>query len=381
MTIYTVRAGDSVFSIARAHSVAPTAIVDANGLRAPYIDRLVVGQALIIPGRTPPRERFGSIVVNGYARPTAREDALAEALPRLSMISVFSCYVTGEGDLIPMRNDERVLERAKAAGVRPFMVITNLDPGGGFNTQTAREFLNNPAAHTKLLESCVALMKEKGYTGLDVDFENVPRDAREGLNSFLAKARVYMHDEGWLLSSAIESMVMDNQSGLIFEGFDYAAQGKYNDFVTLMTYDWGHLTGPPMAVSPINEVRRVIEFAVTRIPREKILMGIPAYGYMWNIPWERGTQAVVIQAQGGPIIAARNNTNIEYNETWQSPWFRFTEAGGQQREAWFEDARSLMAKFELVREFGLGGVSYWTVNNPFMQNWTMIDALWRVKKV
>jgi len=197
----------------------------------------------------------------------------------------------------------------------------------------------------------------------------------------LAKARVYMHDEGWLLSSAIESMVMDNQPGLIFEGFDYAAQGKYNDFVTIMTYDWGHLTGPPMAVAPINEVRRVIEFAVTRIPREKILMGIPAYGYLWNVPWERGTQAVVIQAQGGPIIAARNNTNIEYNAAWQSPWFRFAEPGGQQREGWFEDARSLMAKFELVREFGLGGVSYWTVNNPFMQNWTMIDALWRVEKV
>ena len=380
MVIYIVRAGDSVWSIARAHGVTPDAIVDANGLRQPYVNQLVIGQALIIPAGPAPA-KFGEIVVNGYARPNAREDGLAEALPRSSMCSVFSCYATSNGDLIPMRNDERVVELVKAAGVRPFMVITNLDPGGGFNTQTARALLNNPAARTRLLENCVRLMREKGYTGLDVDFENVPRDARDGLNAFLAQARVYMHDEGWLLSSAIESMVMDNQPGLIFEGFDYAAQGKYNDFVTLMTYDWGHLTGPPMAVSPINEVRRVIEFAVTRIPREKILMGIPAYGYLWNVPWQRGTQAVVIQAQGGPIIAARNGANIHYNELWQTPWFRFTEPDGQQREAWFEDARSLMAKFELVREFGLGGVSYWTVNNPFMQNWTLIDNLWNVKQV
>jgi len=380
VTIYTVRPGDSVWRIAQAHGVTPASIVQANGLRQPYVDRLVIGQALIVP-TPPPPAKFGELVVNGYARPTAREDALAEALPRLSMASVFSCYATANGDLIPMHNDERVLGPTKAAGVRPFMVITNLDPGGGFNTQTARELLNNPAARTRLLENCVALMKEKGYTGLDVDFENVPRDARDGLNMFLAQARVYMHDEGWLLSSAIESMVMDNQPGLIFEGFDYAAQGKYNDYVTLMTYDWGHLTGPPMAVSPINEVRRVIEFAVTRIPRKKILMGIPAYGYLWNVPWQRGTQAVVIQAQGGPIIAARNGANIHYNDAWQTPWFRFTEPNGQQREAWFEDARSLLAKFELVREFGLGGVSYWTINNPFQQNWTMIDALWDVKKI
>jgi len=426
MLIYTVRAGDSVYGIARAHGVTPEAIVQANGLREPYVDQLVIGQALIVPTKATsysvqagdtlagiaerfgltlealrranpqirdpnrihtgqtirlPRLDFGSIVVNGYARPSARENALDEALPRLSMISVFSCYVTAQGGLIPMQGDQPVIDRAKTAGVRPIMVITNLDPGGGFNTQVAREFLNNPAAHTRLLESCVALMKEKGYTGLDIDFEMVPRDAREGLHSFLAQARAFMHAEGFLLTSAIESMVRDDQPGLIFEGFDYAVQGKYNDYVTIMTYDWGHLTGPPMAVSPINEVRRVIEFAVTRIPREKILMGIPAYGYAWKIPWEAGTRATVIQAQGGPIIAARNGANIEYNNLWQTPWFRYTEPNGQQREAWFEDARSLLAKFELVHEFGLGGVSYWTVNNPFMQNWTLIDELWKVKKV
>jgi len=378
MQIYTVQPGDSVHSIARAHHTSMQAIIEANGLREPYVHRLVIGQALILPG--PPKEHFGDIVVNGYARMNAREEALDEALPRMSMLCVFSAYATADGGLIPMRNDDRVLNRTKAAGVRPFMCITNLDPGGGFNTQTARTLLNNPAARTRLLDSCVRVMREKGYTGLDVDFENVPRDARDGLNAFLREARVVMHSNGWLLSSAIESMVMDNQPGLIFEGFDYAEQGRHNDYVTLMTYDWGHLTGPPMAVSPINEVRRVIEFAVTRIPREKILMGIPAYGYIWDIPWERGTQATVLQAQGGPIIAARNGANIEYNERWQTPWFRFMQ-GTQEREAWFEDARSLLAKFELVREFGLGGVSYWTVNHPFMQNWTMIDALWGVKTV
>jgi len=136
-----------------------------------------------------------------------------------------------------------------------------------------------------------------------------------------------------------------------------------------------------MAVSPINEVRKVLDYAVTRIPREKILMGIPAYGYDWKIPWEQGTRATVIQSGGAVSIAARNGANIEFDERAQTPFFRYREAGGQGREAWFEDARSLLAKYELVREFGIAGVSYWTVNNPFPQNWTLVDDLWRVRRM
>jgi len=421
MIIDTVRAGDTVYQIARSHNVTPAAIVQANGLEAP--NQLVVGQSLIIPsafrehiaaagdtlfriaqrfgvtlrallGANPqitnpnmirigqriylPRESFGELLVNGYCYPNISGGVLGEILPLMSMICVFSCPVDAEGNVTPMQNDERVVTAAKAANARPMLVITNLD-ASGFNPEIARAVLLSAEQQEKVLRQAMAIIKQKGYGGLDVDFENVPRDAREGLNEFLARAQAALHAENLLLSSAVPPLTQDNQPGLLFEGFDFTAQGKYNDVVTLMTYEWGHQGGPPRAVAPLNEVRRAVEYAVSRMPREKILMGIPNYGYDWKIPYQPGTRATTISNVGGVNIARREGAAIRYDVTAQTPWFRY-EADGQRHEVWFEDARSINAKLGLAASLGIAGVSYWSVNTMFPQNWTLIDELVRVRK-
>ena len=377
MTIHTVRPGDTVFKIARSHGVGMQALAQANGLADP--DRIIVGQSLVIPGTGAGRR--GELIVNGYCYPTIRDEALDEALRHLTFLSVFACQVSATGELTPMQGDARVVERAKAAGVRPHMVIANLEEGRGFRPEVAQALLESPAAQVRLLEGCVRLMGEKGYTGLDVDFEYVPAAVREGLSCFLAKARAWMHDEGWLLTSAVPAKIADDQPGLLYEGFDFWAQGKYNDFVTLMTYDFSYQGGPPGAVAPIGGVRRAVEFAMSRMPKNKILMGIPNYGYDWKIPWQQGTSATVVNNPGAVAIAARHGAEIQFGEQARTPWFRYTEPGGQAREVWFEDARSIQAKLELVRALGLAGVSYWTVNNPFAANWTLLEGMFRVRKL
>ena len=421
MIIYTVRAGDTVYQIARSHNVTPAAIVQANGLEMP--DRLVVGQSLIIPsaffehiaaagdtlfriaqrfgvtlqallGANPqitnpnmirtgqriylPRESFGKLLVNGYCYPNISGGVLAEILPLMSMICVFSCQVDAGGNVTPMQNDERIVNSAKTAKARPMLVITNLNENG-FSPEIARAVLLSSEKQEKVLRQAMAVIKQKGYGGLDVDFENVPGDAREGLNEFLAKAQAALHAEKLLLSSAVPPLTQDNQTGLLFEGFDFTAQGKYNDYVTLMTYEWGHQGGPPRAVAPLNEVRRAVEYAISRMPKEKILMGIPNYGYDWKIPYQPGTRATTISNVGGVNTARREGAAISFDMTAQTPWFRY-EADGQRHEVWFEDARSINAKLGLAAAMGIAGVSYWSVNTMFPQNWTLIDELVKVRK-
>ena len=43
-----------------------------------------------------------------------------------------------------------------------------------------------------------------------------------------------------------------------------------------------------MAVAPLPNVRRVLDYAVTEIPPEKIYLGIPNYGYDWPLPFRPG---------------------------------------------------------------------------------------------
>jgi len=72
---------------------------------------------------------------------------------------------------------------------------------------------------------------------------------------------------------------------------------------------------------------------------------------------------------------------IQYNETYQSPFFRYTDASGQQHEVWFEDARSYQAKYENIKEYGLRGASYWALNLESIPNWPVLISNFRVAKL
>ena len=83
------------------------------------------------------------------------------------------------------------------------------------------------------------------------------------------------------------------QAGTLYEGHDYAAVAANTDAVLLMTYEWGYTYGPPMAVAPLPSVRRVVEFALTEMPPEKIFLGFPNYAYDWTLPHAPGTTRAV----------------------------------------------------------------------------------------
>ena len=135
-----------------------------------------------------------------------------------------------------------------------------------------------------------------------------------------------------------------------------------------------------MAVAPLNMVRGVIEYAVTEIDNAKIDMGIPNYGYDWTLPYIRGeTEAVTIGNIEAIQIAINNNATIMFDETAQSPYFRYIK-DGLEHEVWFEDVRSLNAKFSLLEEFNLRGAGYWTVMQWFRPNWELLSYRFNIQK-
>lgn len=147
-----------------------------------------------------------------------------------------------------------------------------------------------------------------------------------------------------------------------------------------MTYEWGYTYGPPMAVAPINEVERVLRYAVSAIPSRKILMGMPNYGYDWTLPYRRGSRANAISNLQAVNLAINNGATIQYDETSQAPFFYYTDENGARHVVWFDDARSLTARLKLVEKYNLGGVSYWTINRLFRTLWYTLRALYDVNR-
>lgn len=134
-----------------------------------------------------------------------------------------------------------------------------------------------------------------------------------------------------------------------------------------------------MAVAPIANVRAVLDYAVTEIPRDKLLLGLPNYGYDWPLPFVQGTtRANSISSQQAIELAIRYRIAIQYDETAQAPFFHYTDEDGTVHEVWFEDARSLDAKLRLIAEYNFAGAGIWNLMRPFSQLWQVMDSLYEI---
>lgn len=137
-----------------------------------------------------------------------------------------------------------------------------------------------------------------------------------------------------------------------------------------------------MAVAPINKVRQVLDYAVTEIPPEKIFMGIPNYGYNWALPYVRGeSRATSISNVNAVLLALQYGAEIKYDETAQAPYFTYFDQLGTEHIVWFEDARSIQAKLNLIKEYGFYGAGYWNIMNFFPQNWIVLENNFTVEKI
>lgn len=371
MEIYVVKQGDNIDEIAALYEIPVQSLINDNQLVYPY--ELAIGQALLVGTGTAVlgREAF----VNGYAYPFISRWVLEQTLPYLSELSVFSYGFTMEGNLVaPPLDDTWMINLAVSYGVLPILTLTPFGPDGNFNNRLINSVVNNPAYARNLISQLLDVMGVKGYRGVDIDFEYILAQDRDAFTAFVKRAADAMRSNGYHTSVALAPKTSANQKGLLYEGKDYAALGAAADHVLLMTYEWGYTYGPPMAVAPINQVRRVVEYALTEIPASKIDLGIPNYGYDWPLPFERGTtKAVTIGNVQAVRIAIEQGAAIEFDETALSPFFTYTDAAaGTAHEVWFEDVRSLQAKFGLMEEFGLRGCGYWQIMKWFRANWLLL---------
>lgn len=423
MFIYTVRSGDDITALSRRFGIPASRIIADNALN--YPNKLVVGQHLIImsdsimhtieegqtlyslsqefevplddllaanPDINPIALRVGEVVkipqtksaprrpaiINGYAYPTITDNALSCSLPFLTFLSPFSYSVTPTGEIISP-NDEQLIQRALQNGVMPLMVITNINEGS-FSTDVLTQILAEPDARERLISSILAELAAKGYYGVNLDMEYISPADKNSYNAFLRELSDRLHNENYVLITAVAPKYRADQPGILYESHDYAVQGEAADYVIIMTYEWGYTYSAPMSVQPINEVRKVLDYAVTEIPSEKILLGMPNYGYNWTLPYTRGTAASSIGFTAALNTAIQHNSEILYDENSQTPYFYYNE-NGVRHVVWFDDALSIDAKLRLIDEYDLAGASYWTVNRCFIPNWEIAQNLFEIVKL
>ncbi|MCD7035788.1 glycosyl hydrolase family 18 protein [Metabacillus sp. GX 13764] len=318
----------------------------------------------------------------GFLEPVDAKKAAEEINntgPLLSYTAFFSYRAKKDGSLIPL-NDAIPLKAAKKTGTAPMMVLTNFTEGN-FSPEVAHNIFTNKAASKNLIAGVIHTMQTKGYKALNIDFEHIKEKDRELYNGFLETIIPKLHEKGYLVSTALAPKSSDKQAGPWHGAHDYKKHGELADFVILMTYEWGWSGGPPMAVSPIQQVRKVVEYALTVIPKEKIIMGAPLYGYDWTLPYKKGNpSAKRISPADAESLAYKEGAEIKFDNETQSPYYNYKDAAGKSHVVWFENQQSAQAKFEQIKDYKLRGIAYWVLGEPFPENWSLLKEQFVIKK-
>ena len=149
---------------------------------------------------------------------------------------------------------------------------------------------------------------------------------------------------------------------------DWQALGASADEIRVMAYDHATEETAPGPIAPLPWVERVLQLAVNEIPRDKILLGLGAYGYDCT----NRADGTSVQWADAERIAQDHAANIVWDANSSSPWFSYSESHGERYTIWYENARSLQAKINLARQYQIVGVFIWRLGGEDPALW---DAL------
>jgi spore germination protein YaaH len=300
-------------------------------------------------------------VVFGYhlsSSGTAWEDYHFSALTHVGLHS--ATIDPTSGDIIDDRawNAPGLGARARNASVK--VVLSCSNSGAAANTT----LLAQPWRRRTLIENLVDAVRRDQAAGINLDFEQVPPSQRGNLARFANE-----------LNEALRADVPLAEISFVVPGvdpsrsYDIRALAAASDYVILKAYDY-HWNGSKNAgpVAPLNGdpgVAFSVEAALgAGVPPEKLVLGIPYFGYEWPVESDQPKAACIGPGTMLPYHSARSAALQwirEFDPTSASPYFRYRQ-GDRWHQVWFDDAESLAAKCDFVRKQGLAGVAVWALS-------------------
>ena len=251
--------------------------------------------------------------------------------------------------------------RASSAVILPSVALTSRAAGTAIVT--------DPAIGAAAIDNLVASVAV--WDGLALDFEGMDAADRAGLSRFIRQLGVALNAAGKRYAIALPAKTADHTTG--WSGsYDYRAIADVADYYLVMAYGFttsGSRT--PGSTAPLSWVNRSMAYAATEIAPEKLILGIPFYGYDWNLT--KGPPARALRYDNVEELLARTGATPRLDPESGSRVFQYEEDGALH-EVWYEDAESIALKLALVARYRLGGVGAWRLGQEDPAVWPVWDT-------
>ena len=315
-----------------------------------------------------------------YLDDTRARESLPARAPEITLLAPQCFWVDAEG-VVHGAIPAPVMELAHRLRLPLMPLVINR----GFDRGVATALLRSPKAQERAVTYLTYLAKRDDLVGFQINLENLDPADKKNFTFFVERAAARLRRAGRLLSVAVVPRFSDTDSGRSPSGkyatgewgapYDYRALSTAADFLVLMAYDQHGRATAPGPIAGYAWVKEALDYAVRRVPRGKLLLGMPLYGREW-IENGQNTSSRSLSFEDARTMLARAGIEAQWNPEWRSPWLQYRNGAGQHT-AWFEDQRSLQEKLRLVRQYRLRGFAAWRLGFEDPDFWRAVASTFK----
>lgn len=371
---YIVQPDDTIYSITRLFGITTAQLLLVN----PFLAEtgLVVGQTL----RIPELENIRPIIeVNGYADPTISDEALEEALPYLTYLSVVGYDLRADGTLSSI-NETMLIEAARQKGVAPLMVVSNIDRDGRFSPELAHTVLSDVMLYQTLINYIIATLKTKNYYGVNLNLTELYPNDYMFYAEFLQSLTKQLHPLGYIVVVAPRiSALIEEQEALAVVN----SQLPFNsilDRLILRRTEWG-CSYRQRAVSFIDELQQAIDFATQFVSSLKILISIPNCCYNFILTGQQSQLDSSLSSAQADALVYQTNGVFRIDPRSRTSHFTYVDNDGRFHEVLCEIDTNFRAPIALVKTYHLGGMSFRNIDDFSKASFQNVSAMFEIRKL
>lgn len=313
-----------------------------------------------------PKELIG-FYAEWWATDTSSFNSLYNNTDVIKTIAPFWATLEEDGTITDRGGNDHdsVVDFAHKNNVSVLLLVNNSKQQE--NNSPIHTILTTPSLRTKAINSMEAYIKKYKLDGINVDFEMVDAQDRDNLSAFMQELSARLKPQGYIIS--IDVFPKQDESNDVSIAYDYAQLAKYADKIILMTYDnhgtWSN-AGP---IADIEWVEKNLKYALKFIPKNKLYIGLAAYGYDWS---SKGVESLEYNAIMN--LAQRFNSSVVWDNASKSPHFDYTDSDGISHQIWFENSESLKNKVALVNKYDIAGAAMWKLGEEDPSSWQILKG-------
>jgi peptidoglycan-N-acetylglucosamine deacetylase len=288
--------------------------------------------------------------------------SLQRNIHKLNLVIPEWMFIDPKEDTLITTIDARGYAVMKNAGVNIMPMLSNFFPGDkDFHGEAVHRIINDRSKREHLLRTLLAVLEKNKFEGVNVDFEELKEKTDETLIRFQKELYERLHAKHFLVT---QDVVPFN------EDYNYKALSAYNDYIFIMAYDQFSAGSPPGPIAEQKWIEAAVDDAVKKIPSQKIILGLGAYGYDWPKEDKPDPENVTVLTYQTALSTAKDaQAHINFDNDSYNLHFSYADDEGVPHEVFFTDAATTFNAMRFATESQLGGVALWRLGSEDDRTW------------